>query len=291
MIYVMSDLHCAWTQYVAMKEKINFSNNDTLYILGDVLDRCSSSEIYPLRILDDIMQHDNIHLILGNHELTYLEIFKTSNLIQSFEFNNNVSNLLPLQKHLQSLISFVTSDNFFGINTYSYLFHSIDDKRLRKYMTFLLSCPTELFLEVEDKQFYLTHGSLNTNSTLRTSDRLNMHLSFIPKIVDGKLVDFFQYDNFQHTLPQIELINKHYSGFENGLWKPECFIVIGHTPTNRFITPKDFFKIAFINNNINIDCGCSQIAMEFDYKDKPSPSLACLRLDDLSQFYVTHPLL
>ena len=34
MIYAMSDLHGCYDKYINMLEKINFSNNDTLYILG-----------------------------------------------------------------------------------------------------------------------------------------------------------------------------------------------------------------------------------------------------------------
>lgn len=34
MIYAMSNLHGCYYKYIKMLEKINFSNNDTLYILG-----------------------------------------------------------------------------------------------------------------------------------------------------------------------------------------------------------------------------------------------------------------
>ena len=39
MIYAMSDLHGCYDKYTKMLEKINFSDNDTLYILGDIVDR------------------------------------------------------------------------------------------------------------------------------------------------------------------------------------------------------------------------------------------------------------
>ena len=39
MIYVMSDLHGCYDKYIAMLEKINLKYDDTLYILGDVIDR------------------------------------------------------------------------------------------------------------------------------------------------------------------------------------------------------------------------------------------------------------
>ena len=50
MIYAMSDLHGCYDKYIKMLEKINFSNNDTLYVLGDIVDRGADG----IKILQDI---------------------------------------------------------------------------------------------------------------------------------------------------------------------------------------------------------------------------------------------
>lgn len=39
MHYVMSDLHGCYQEYREALEKINFNEQDTLYVLGDVVDR------------------------------------------------------------------------------------------------------------------------------------------------------------------------------------------------------------------------------------------------------------
>ena len=39
MTYAMSDLHGRYDLYIKMLEKITFTGNDTLYILGDFVDR------------------------------------------------------------------------------------------------------------------------------------------------------------------------------------------------------------------------------------------------------------
>ncbi len=64
MTYVMSDLHGCYDKYVAMLEKIGFSENDTLYILGDVVDRGEDG----IRILQDMMPRKNILTLRGNHD-------------------------------------------------------------------------------------------------------------------------------------------------------------------------------------------------------------------------------
>ena len=71
MIYIISDIHGLYDRYLQMLKKINFSAEDKLYILGDVIDRGNKS----IEILFDIMERDNVELFLGNHEhmmLTYL---------------------------------------------------------------------------------------------------------------------------------------------------------------------------------------------------------------------------
>ena len=42
MIYVMSDIHGKYDKFIKMLELIEFSENDELYILGDIFDRRKS---------------------------------------------------------------------------------------------------------------------------------------------------------------------------------------------------------------------------------------------------------
>lgn len=61
--YVMSDIHGDYKSYRAMLEKIDFSNEDELYILGDILDRGPN----PIKIMLDLMKRPNVEIIAGNH--------------------------------------------------------------------------------------------------------------------------------------------------------------------------------------------------------------------------------
>jgi len=65
MIYVISDIHGCYDKYKKMLEKIAFSENDILYILGDVLDRGN----YGMKTLLDMEKHNNIVLLKRNHDL------------------------------------------------------------------------------------------------------------------------------------------------------------------------------------------------------------------------------
>ena len=48
--YVMSDIHGQYEKYLDMLGKISFSEDDTLYILGDVIDRGPE----PVKVLMDM---------------------------------------------------------------------------------------------------------------------------------------------------------------------------------------------------------------------------------------------
>lgn len=65
MTYVCSDLHGNYDRYMDFLDSVNFSNEDTLYIIGDVLDRGENA----VELLRDIMQRKNVILLKGNHEL------------------------------------------------------------------------------------------------------------------------------------------------------------------------------------------------------------------------------
>lgn len=69
MVYVTSDLHgYPLEKFTALLEKAGFSQNDFLYVLGDVIDRGADG----IKLLRRLMAQPNAQLILGNHEAMML---------------------------------------------------------------------------------------------------------------------------------------------------------------------------------------------------------------------------
>ena len=64
MIYAVSDLHGCYDAYQALLEKIRLRETDTLYVLGDVVDRGAGG----VAILRDMLRRSNVVLIRGNHD-------------------------------------------------------------------------------------------------------------------------------------------------------------------------------------------------------------------------------
>ena len=67
--YVMSDLHGCYDEFMDMLKTIEFSDYDTLYIIGDISDRGEKG----IPIFLYIMDKPNIKLILGNHDVWLLK--------------------------------------------------------------------------------------------------------------------------------------------------------------------------------------------------------------------------
>ena len=72
MVYCISDIHGDYDGYRELLEKVQFSDEDTLYVLGDVVDRGRGS----IRILQDMMMRPNVIPIIGNHEYMGIQCLK-----------------------------------------------------------------------------------------------------------------------------------------------------------------------------------------------------------------------
>ncbi len=67
--YVISDIHGQYDMFMELLGKIKLKDSDTLYVLGDVLDRGP----HPIKTLMKLMEMPNAVCIVGNHELMALE--------------------------------------------------------------------------------------------------------------------------------------------------------------------------------------------------------------------------
>lgn len=71
MTYIMSDLHGEYELFVALMRKIGFTNKDELYVCGDVIEKGDMS----VRLLRNLLDKPNVHLIRGNHEEAFIQYY------------------------------------------------------------------------------------------------------------------------------------------------------------------------------------------------------------------------
>ena len=70
MIYVMSDIHGNSRRFNSVLRQINLQPEDTLYVLGDVIDRHQDG----IKLLRVIMHMENAKMLIGNHEHMMLAV-------------------------------------------------------------------------------------------------------------------------------------------------------------------------------------------------------------------------
>lgn len=151
MIYCMSDIHGEYDRFMKMLELIEFSETDTLYIIGDVIDRKPGG----IDILQKIMVSSNMVMLLGNHEQMCLDTLGPNNVIgrRSLWLKNG------------------------GSDTYRELMYMMTPAERHRILHYLSSLPDHLDIEVDGMKFHLVHGFPSDEPDVRIWER---PLSFAP---------------------------------------------------------------------------------------------------------------
>lgn len=191
MTYVISDIHGEYEKYAEMLKKIKFSDNDTLCVLGDVVDRGER----PVDILLDMMNRPNVFPIIGNHELMALDLLRE--LMVEITADNFATHLNA--ELMDKLLQWQMNGGDTTIKQFQQL-----PKDEREYVLDYLEefVPYEL-VKVGDRKFLLVHSGLgNFNKNKELDDYTLEELTYIRPNYDRR---YFADDNL--------------------------FIVGGHTPT------------------------------------------------------------
>ena len=70
MTYVLSDIHGNYDKFKTLLEKINFSDSDVMYIVGDLVDYGEGS----MELILDVSMRDNVLPIVGDHDYRALRL-------------------------------------------------------------------------------------------------------------------------------------------------------------------------------------------------------------------------
>ena len=148
MIYAISDIHGMYDKYIKMLELIEFSDDDELYVLGDVVDRGEK----PVEVLLDMMKRPNVYLIIGNHELMALDV-----LDMMFGSENGEEQEIAVEAAMGDWL--VNG----GAYTIEGLAKLSDEERfdVLDYLSELMLCEA---IDVGDKTFILVHSGFDNFS-------------------------------------------------------------------------------------------------------------------------------
>ena len=190
--YVTSDLHgYPLEKFKAMLKRAKFSKEDTLYILGDVIDRNSDGGVDILRFIID--KPNNIKFILGNHEDMLLSC--------SFLFADDYDpseEIGPIKTIALERYKYNGED--VTLKTLKKLYEE-DPNTVKDIFTYLLTSPLYAKVSCAGKKYLLVHSGLG---------------NFSP---NKKLSNYYPFD-FLWERPTLE--TEYYD---------DIITVFGHTPT------------------------------------------------------------
>lgn len=264
MIYVCSDIHGRFDRYKKLLKKIK--DDDTLYILGDAIDRGQDG----IKILKDIMNRKNVILISGNHEdFMYKYLLKQQQLsIQ----NNKKSNIFNNDNNDFNTIWFADANG--GKITYDKFLEEPENIQLDIF-NFLSKLPVIVLLKINDTKFHLSHAGTILNKNFNRYKLNKPTIIYRHKVSDNDIYHILWCNPYKYSS------YLDFSEFPNNF---TC--IFGHVPVQ--VIKDDFikFKPYKYNNTIDIDGGCAYILAESKYPDDVKTALNYMCLDTMKSYYI-----
>ena len=197
-------------------KKIGFSENDELYIVGDIIDRGRDNG---LKLLMELKEMPNVHVIAGNHE--YVALMSLHYLMTTPITKDTSLSELDEEK----LYDLLLWQNDGGQSTLDE-FHRMSYEERLEVVDFLGELPLYAEVSCGGKEYVLVHAGLENFDEERPLD---------------------DYDPY-------EMLARHNTDYSR-VYFPDKYLVTGHLPT-RFIEenprPDCIYRA---NNHIAIDCG------------------------------------
>ncbi len=142
MIYVLSDIHGNLKNFQSILDQIKLQPDDTLYILGDVIDR----HPHGIEILQKIMAMPNAHMLLGNHEYMMMDTL-------GFPYEENGYTTLYSSEQLRQL----WYQN--GGEVTHKAWNKASEETRRKITAYLKALPLNIDVEAGRRKFKLVHAA------------------------------------------------------------------------------------------------------------------------------------
>ena len=221
MTYVTSDIHGCYNKYIQMLKELDFTDDDTLYVLGDVIDRGDSS----MKVLLDMSMRANVIPVMGNHEYAGYHVLKD---VLSLMIEITEDSIEALSESSIDIADMARTIEIW-INEYESKptlqeFRALPPDEREYLLEYIEEFSLYEIIEVNDKQYFLTHFGIPKGATLK-----NLH----------------RYDGYDFIESTIDY-NKEYF--------KDTTIITGHLPT--FVVGEEYRgRIYRKNNIINIDTG------------------------------------
>ncbi len=143
--YVISDIHGSYDAYMKMLEKIQFSEKDTLYVLGDILDRGP----HPIKTILDLMKRPNVSCVAGNHE--YMAVSCLQFLLKEITEQN-------LEKLNPDILAMLLTWQQNGADSTINEFYKLDAPTRKELIAFISDFNLYEEIHIHDRTYILVHA-------------------------------------------------------------------------------------------------------------------------------------
>jgi len=197
----MSDIHGCYNQYRQLLDKIRFTDDDTLYVLGDVVDRGEQ----PMKVLLDMSMRANVIPIVGNHE--YFAI----NILGKLGTEITEGNLSQLGDIIEDVNNWQEYGGGTTLRDYGKL---TKDERAAIY-DYLTEFSLYEMVTVNGKTYVLTHAGLPPNATLGNLYRFDLY-DFVTASVDYRKIYFQNVTLVTGHTPTFKISKEHHGKVYRG---------------------------------------------------------------------------
>ena len=149
MIYAVADIHGCYEEFLQLLEKINFTDDDEMYILGDMVDKGPD----PIKLVQDLMMRPNVYPILGNHDFAVITVLRKFNTEIT---EDNVESHLTAED-MQSYMHWLAD----GGPTTAKQFTQLDKEGREEVLEYLEECALYEEVEAGGRKYVLVHAGLN----------------------------------------------------------------------------------------------------------------------------------
>ena len=149
--YVISDIHGEYDKFIELLDKIKLKETDTLYILGDILDRGP----HPIKTILKIMSMPNAICLIGNHELMALECL---------EFLTKEITEKSIDEMDEEMIDNIITWQYNGSDSTIDELHKLDKELQREVIDFIKDFSAYEEVEAGGKKYLLVHAGLGNFS-------------------------------------------------------------------------------------------------------------------------------
>lgn len=268
--YVMSDLHGCFDAFMQMLKKVDFKEKDTLILAGDYMDRGAQN----YEMLEWLVSRPkNVIMLLGNHDEEFIEYIQIIELMaQKLDFKgdyDSYEDFCDLYDAIELELPKYNKEAAYAFDFYETIINIISEKEggitLNKaigWRQMLDRLPYFHKMESNGKEVIVVHAG---------------YAEDVKQLVGYKR---FKYEYLEDFYLHARDESIEFGGKENAI------IIAGHTPTIvegfSFNSGRIFHYHDDMKNCDFYDIDCGAVYRDYDRK----AHLACIRIDDMKEFYV-----